>query len=131
VWFCRNGSYEASNHFAAFGTNRQLICEDLLLKAIQRLREYDMSGFVETVAVGIVAFGAYRQLMDWTLAICDLLGRRYLSLVKIQQPVSPPTSQMTTVNSVRLQVYAARVSNSDNTVLQYNRDANRLDVWKW
>jgi len=38
---------------------------------------------------------------------------------------------MATVNAVRLQVYAARVTSSDNTVLQYNRDANRLQKWDW
>jgi hypothetical protein len=36
-----------------------------------------------------------------------------------------------TVTAVRLQTYAARVSNSDNKVLQYNRAADRLRTWEW
>jgi len=35
------------------------------------------------------------------------------------------------VASVRLQVYAARVSNSENVVLEYNRGSNRLRIWRW
>jgi hypothetical protein len=35
------------------------------------------------------------------------------------------------VTSVRLNVYAARVRVADHTVLQYNRDTDRLGVWEW
>jgi hypothetical protein len=35
------------------------------------------------------------------------------------------------VTSVRLKVYAARVRAADHTVLQYNRNADRLGVWEW
>jgi len=40
---------------------------------------------------------------------------------------------MSTVTSVPLQVDAAGVNSSENTVLQlgYNRDVDRLRVWEW
>jgi hypothetical protein len=35
------------------------------------------------------------------------------------------------VASVSLQVYAARVSNSENAILEYNRGSNWLCIWQW
>jgi hypothetical protein len=38
---------------------------------------------------------------------------------------------MTILNDLRMQYYAAKVRSSGNAVLQYNRKANKLQVWKW
>ncbi|KIM80245.1 hypothetical protein PILCRDRAFT_89795 [Piloderma croceum F 1598] len=38
---------------------------------------------------------------------------------------------MTTVTAVQLLVYAERVQNSENTILQYSRDLDRLHKWEW
>jgi hypothetical protein len=34
-------------------------------------------------------------------------------------------------NAVRMQVLAERVTKSSNAIFQYNRDTNKLRLWKW
>jgi hypothetical protein len=34
-------------------------------------------------------------------------------------------------NAVRMQLLAEKVTKSSNAVFQYNRDTDRLRVWKW